>query len=200
VIACSVTPSDGALDGPEAKATVTVPGGPLACSAEASVTSGQAPLAVAFTARPSGGSPPYTFAWDFGDGSAPSSQQAPSHTYAAAGSFAVTLAVGDAAGASATDAHLTVDVAADPNAPGVTSMAKAGSPFRLKVTGSNFRSGIQVFIGGDASPWTSLAFVSGTSLTIKGGKALKAKAPKGVPTRYRFRNPDGGECVFTYAW
>jgi PKD repeat protein len=58
-------------------------------------TSGTAPLAVAFTDQSS--ESPTTWAWTFGDGGA-STAQNPSHTYTAAGTYTVSLTVGNAYG------------------------------------------------------------------------------------------------------
>lgn len=61
----------------------------------ASPTTGQAPLTVSFTDLSTGS--PTVWSWSFGDGSI-SAAQNPSHTYASAGSYAVTLTVGNANG------------------------------------------------------------------------------------------------------
>ena len=59
----------------------------------ASPTSGVAPLSVAFTDLSTPGASPITaWAWDFGDG-ATSTEQHPSHTYANAGSYGVSITV-----------------------------------------------------------------------------------------------------------
>ncbi|HEY9030729.1 MAG TPA: immune inhibitor A domain-containing protein [Kangiella sp.] len=42
-----------------------------------------------------GGTPGYTYEWNFGDGSAVSTEESPVHTYAASGSYTVTLTVTD---------------------------------------------------------------------------------------------------------
>ncbi len=56
---------------------------------------GSAPLAVSFTDQSQAGSSPITsWAWDFGDGNS-SSDQNPSHTYAAPGEYTVKLTVSD---------------------------------------------------------------------------------------------------------
>jgi large repetitive protein len=73
----------------------------------------------------------------------------------------------------------------------ISSIRKA-TPFRLNVSGSNFQSGIQVYIGEDATPWPSVTWKSATKLVIGGGKELKLRVPKGVPTSFTFVNPDGG--------
>ena len=54
-------------------------------------TTGDAPLTVAFTDNSTGS--PDTWSWDFGDGSAPDTNQNPSHAYVAAGTYDVTLAI-----------------------------------------------------------------------------------------------------------
>ncbi len=83
----------------------------LTATSAASATSGTAPMAINFTGSPAGGLPPYTYAWSFGDGSAGSSLQNPTHTYATAGTFSVVLTVTDANGArvSATPIAIVLD-------------------------------------------------------------------------------------------
>ena len=79
----------------------------------AAPTSGSAPLAVQFTDTSSGS--PTAWSWAFGDG-AVSAQQNPAHTYAAAGTYTVTLTVGNSAGS---------DTATRSN---LISVASAGGP------------------------------------------------------------------------
>ena len=60
--------------------------------------------AIAFTNLPTGGIPPLTYAWDFdGDGTIDSTDPNPSHSYAATGTYAVSLKVTDARSNSATE-------------------------------------------------------------------------------------------------
>src|SRR5262249_44573331 len=68
---------------------------PLTASAAGTPATGNAPLSVGFTASAPGGTAPYTYSWNFGDGSATSTAQNPSHTYAAAGTFTATLTATD---------------------------------------------------------------------------------------------------------
>lgn len=81
----------------------------LTATAQASPTAGAAPLSVSFTGSALGGTPPYTWDWDFGDGSGHSSSQNPVHTYTAQGVYHPVLKVKDTSGQTATDSHLSVD-------------------------------------------------------------------------------------------
>jgi PKD repeat protein len=83
---------------------------PLSVSTTASPTSGYTPLAVAFASSPSGGIPPYSYNWDFGDGTTGTSNS-PNHTYKTAGSYTAALTVTDSASATAS-ASQTIAVAA----------------------------------------------------------------------------------------
>jgi PKD repeat protein len=74
--------------------TVSAPAAPVAAFT-ASPTSGAAPLAVQFTDTSTGA--PTSWTWNFGDGASSTSQN-PSHTYAAAGTYAVALTVANATG------------------------------------------------------------------------------------------------------
>ena len=85
---------------------------PLSASATASPASGLAPLSVALQCVPSGGVPPYTFVWDFGDGSPHSTEQSPDHIYSAGGSYVATATVTDSTSASAS---ASVAIAVTPN-------------------------------------------------------------------------------------
>jgi hypothetical protein len=83
------------------KAMENVPDQPietLIVWSEAKPTSGAAPLTVAFTADkpPSAANPVFT--WQFGDGSAPATGAAVSHTFAKPGTYKVLLKVTDASG------------------------------------------------------------------------------------------------------
>jgi PKD repeat protein len=70
--------------------------------------------------------------------------------------------------------------------------AKAG-PFRLRIFGLGFMRGTTVYINSVAVPHS---VAKGTTLVVaKGGKALKAMTPPGVPVILTVKNPDGGESL-----
>ncbi len=68
---------------------------------------------VAFGSEVEFGTPPYSFAWNFGDGTG-SLEADPSHTYSQTGLFRATLTVTDALGVSASSPVLNLSVAASP--------------------------------------------------------------------------------------
>jgi hypothetical protein len=172
--------------------TVTAP--VLYASASADKTTGDVPLAVTFTGSGSGGTPPFTYSWAFGDGGTSTSQN-PSHTYSTKSDYSATLTVRDSTNQTAT---ATVVIHATAAPPAVTSMAKAASPFRIIVNGGNLQNGVKVFING--TEWTNLKWKSTSQIQIKSGAALKAVVPKGVPTTFRFLNPDGGEVSLVWQY
>ena len=65
--------------------------------------SGWPPFDVSFSGEAEGGEPPYSFSWNFGDGSPSVTGQNVAHTYTFLGRFTWTLTVSDSAGASAID-------------------------------------------------------------------------------------------------
>jgi PKD repeat protein len=173
---------------------ITVSAPPLFADASADVLTGNVPLTVHFSGSGSGGIAPFTYLWVFGDG-ASSTEQNPAHVYTVTGSYTATFTVRDATNQTATD---TVAIQATVQAPVVTSMVKLGNPFRINVNGSNLQNGVRVFING--TEWTNLKWKSTNLLKIKGGASLKALVPKGTPTVFRFRNPDGGEVSLTWQY
>jgi PKD repeat protein len=117
VVTLTVTDDDGASASAALTVVVSAPpvNKPPVAVLTASATSGVAPINVAFSsagsADPDGSIA--SFAWTFGDGTS-SGDGNPSHTYAAVGSFVVSLTVTDNAGASATTS-LTIVVSAAPS-------------------------------------------------------------------------------------
>ena len=71
---------------------------PLAGSLTANGTRGVAPATFEFGTDMSGGVPPYTFDWDFGDGSQESNRENVVHTFDEPGTYTVTMTVVDGVG------------------------------------------------------------------------------------------------------
>jgi PKD repeat protein len=70
-----------------------------------------APFTVSFVGQARGGVPPYSYNWSFGDGSANSSLQDPTHVYSTSGDFLASLTVQDGKGARSSESipvHLGV--------------------------------------------------------------------------------------------
>ena len=168
---------------------------PVTLSIAASPASGPIPLAVNFTATPGGGIPPYTVAWDFGDSTTGTGLTA-THTYTAGGTFTVHATVTDSASVTAS-ATTTVQAI---NPPAISSVTKAGSPFRLKITGSNFHSNCTVKVNGASVPLSQ--YKSPSLVIAKKGAALKAMVPKGVTVQITVTNNDDGgvSAPFSFTW
>jgi hypothetical protein len=83
-------------------------------------------------------------------------------------------------------------------APVITSVSKKGDPFRFVVSGANLQPGVSVYINGD--PWTNVRWKNSGRIVIKGGPALKAKVPKGMPVTLNIVNPDGGSQSTVWKW
>ncbi len=116
---------------------VNVVAPPPQAVASGSPTSGSVPLTVSFTGSASGGSSPYTYSWNFGDGSPASTTQNPSHTYTVAGSYTAVLTVTDSTGASSTArVQITASAPASLSA-SVTAQPTSGTaPLKVSFTGS----------------------------------------------------------------
>lgn len=128
----------------------------VACTADP--VEGLPPLAVDFTSQASGGSGSYTYSWDFDDGDT-STEQNPSHTYNAAGTYQAvvtaasgsdtatckkTISVGTAPPSTVVISSLTV-TAVNRNTP-ETIIAVKGSGFQDGATVSFNDPGVIVFV------------------------------------------------------
>src|SRR5881296_3568567 len=83
---------------------------PLSASFTYSPSNPAPVLAVTFTASATGGTQPYSYSWDFGDGST-SNGQSVNHSYLLTGTYTVTLTVNDANGATvSTSQTVTVSI------------------------------------------------------------------------------------------
>jgi len=83
--------------------------GALGVIASGAPTTGTVPLTVSFTSTPVGGRGPYTYSWNFGDGTAASTLKNPSHQYTSTGTYTAKVTITDSTGTTATYS-LTVQV------------------------------------------------------------------------------------------
>jgi hypothetical protein len=98
-------PTGGATEGGgEEPPTISEQQQPLTASFSIDSTNGDtAPATFLFEADAQGGTGPYTYSWDFGDGSPQGNEQFIHHTYEQAGTYIVTLTVTDSVGQTVSD-------------------------------------------------------------------------------------------------
>jgi PKD domain len=91
--------------------------GSMTTSFTASSTAPAVGAAVTFTGSASGGTAPYTYSWNFGDGTTGTGSN-PTHSFTRAGSYSVTMTATDATGKTATTAK-SVSVGGTTTLPGI---------------------------------------------------------------------------------
>jgi PKD repeat protein len=128
-------------------------------SANASPTTGIVPTNVSFSSTINGGDAPFTYEWNFGDGSPTSDVANPSHSYTTAGSFSATLTVTDNNGDTASDS-VQIDIASN-DVPAVTASvdndtgtAPLSVNFSATGTGGNAPLSYTWYVGDGSSPKT----------------------------------------------
>jgi N-acetylglucosamine-6-sulfatase len=140
-----------------------------------------APMQTVAFAATAHGTPPYTFTWNLGGQAA--SGQTVSRSFPA-GTYTISLTVSDSAGARDVVTQ-TLVVATNVV---ISSIKAGGTPLKLTVSGSGFKSGCNVKINGQAAPVTQCG---SASKAVAAGGALKSMLPKGVPVQVTVANPDG---------
>lgn len=178
------------LAGATAQSTVTITvsaGTPaLDCTASATPTSGAAPLGVAFTGSATGGTTPYTYRWQFGDGST-STQPSPNHTYQSGGSYTATFTATDA-GSNTCSKTISITVSQPPAGP--------------NLSGPNSVPEGQSFALTWRYTWPSLA-TTGEKVVLErsttgstSGFTAIAEIPRGGSTQFLIVNPQEGRYFF----
>jgi PKD repeat protein len=113
---------------------------PLTASATGTPSTGNAPLNVSFTGSATGGAAPYTYSWNFGDGSAASTTQNPTHTYSAAGTYTATLTVTDSSSPAITatsQVTTTVSAVGNPLSASASAVPTSGQiPLNVAFSGA----------------------------------------------------------------
>jgi PKD repeat protein len=144
--------------------SVAPPVPPLTCDADGPY-SGETGSLIQFTGTATGGTPPYTWAWEFGDGGT-STQQNPTHTYTTAGLYTVTLTVTDSASVTAQDTTTAnITQKKEPNI--VIESIAGGKAVTVAVTNNGTANATMV-------PW---------SITLTGGFIFKGKTLSGTITK-----------------
>lgn len=128
-----ITVTDPSLEPPEAEF-------------EADRTSGDAPLTVQFTDLSTGDAEIVGWEWDFGDGSAISTEQNPEHTYAAPGTYDVSLTAFSAGGKSTLvkQAYITVTdpMIVPPDADFTATPTQGDAPLTVQFTDQSTGDGL----------------------------------------------------------
>ena len=110
----TVTDSASAIASKSVTITVSSTTGELVAAASADPIGGPTPLSVSFSGSASGGTAPYSYSWDFGDGTT-SAAQNPGHVYSTLGNYMAILTVTDNLAARA-DAVVNISVVSDTTA------------------------------------------------------------------------------------
>lgn len=83
--------------------------------------------------------------------------------------------------------------------PVISEVTALKRPYRMMISGAGFADGVLVYIGADPTPWPMATVGGPTSISLGGGKSLKARFPKRVAVDIRVVNPDGGEATTAFA-
>jgi PKD repeat protein len=102
------------------------------------------------------------------------------------GTYSITAILYDSKGHSATSPAVSITLS-NPTLDGTNFVQK--NPFRVKFYGTGFRIGAKLYVNGVEVPITKV--LNSTTVIAKGGRALKALIPEGVPVLVTITNQDG---------
>lgn len=105
---------------------------------QSTTTTGSPPLQVSFTGGAQGGQPPYSYSWNFGDGTPVSTVQNPTHIFALSGTYTVVLTVADAKGNHSSSSILVQIGGAAP----ISALA-----LEMLIGGAGFAAGVASTLG-----------------------------------------------------
>jgi plastocyanin len=118
------------------KGSITVKALPLTCSPMANPPVGNPPLDVQLMANATGGIPPYSYSWNFDDGTAADPNQDPLHQFTALGTYNVTLTLTDSAVPAAMSQCMTQVIVTDLTCSAVADPNSGTAPLMVGFTGS----------------------------------------------------------------
>jgi PKD repeat protein len=102
---------------------------------------------VVCTSNPTG-TPPYSYVWNFGDGSALAYLQNPSHVYSTAGTYTITIQITDGSGSVYKNSMSLCVSDVNGNCPTVTSQ---GPSFSATISASNMNPTVNSFVNFNAN-------------------------------------------------
>jgi PKD repeat protein len=141
-----------------------------------------------------------SWSWDFGEAGGTSTAQNPSHTYASAGTYTVTLTVMDDDGATNSTSQ-SVTVTAPVIVGSITpNTAQVGQALDVTVTGSGFAQGATLSFesGNGPAPVVTSIEVSADGLTLTATVEVKSGGPRRDRVwDVRVTNPNGGTGVLS---
>ena len=151
--------------------------------------SGQVGQPISFSASISGGSPPYTFSWDFGDGST-GIGASPNHTYSSPGTFDVTLTATDSNSQTASTSQL---VAASNPLPG--SQLSASFAYQPNSITTSTTVAFTTSVTGGTSPY-GYGWDFGDGATSSGAHASHVYGQSGTYTVQLTVTDNSGQSYF----
>jgi subtilisin family serine protease len=140
-------------------------GAELAAGFTATPLTGLAPLTVSFTDTSTG--PVTSWLWDFGDGTAPSTEPNPAHVYNLIGTYEPSLTVGNDSGLTSTNRQTIVVtgwLSVTPDSSFVSAGVQGGpfSPANMTYTLRNRGGAALTWSAGDDVDWLTLSSTGGT--------------------------------------